>query len=101
MIEREIICRYKFPSCRKYWLTREKDIDSDDVTFDVSFIYSSFYLRRKSLQEAEEYLLRFIKEKARRKLKAARKVVDGLIDFLEDERVLTDEELLEKYKIKG
>jgi hypothetical protein len=99
IIEIEKINEYKFPTCQKYWTIKQKDIDSHDELFDISVGYSTFYIRAKTLQEAEDYLLRFIKEKARIKLKAAQKAVDGLIEFLEDERVLTKEQLLENYKI--
>jgi hypothetical protein len=99
IIEIEKINGYKFPACQKYWTIKQKDIDTNEDVFDISMGYSDFYIRGKTLQEAEDYLLRLIKEKAKIKLKAAQKVVDGLIEFLEDERVLAKEQLLEKYKI--
>ena len=95
MNKTDIIYGYKFPACQKYWVMKEKNVRSDNVVI----AYATFYFRGKSLQKAEDYLLKWVKEKARRKLRAAQKVVMGLTDFLEDERVLTKEQLLKKYKI--
>jgi len=97
-----IVSGHKFPGCQKYWLIKRKElygVDADTDIFDISMGYSTFYFKGKTLQEAEDYLLDFIKEKAERKIRVAEKLVAGLRGFLEDKRVLTTEQLLEKYKI--
>lgn len=98
-----IISGHKFPGCQKYWLIKRKDYygaDPDAYFFDVSMGYSTFYCKRKTLQEAEDYLLDFIKRSIQKKLKTAERLVIQLTEFLEDERLLTTEDLLEKYRAK-
>jgi hypothetical protein len=94
----EDINGYKFPCCQKYWIIKRFDFSDDTEIFDISMGYSMFYFKGQTLEEAEEYLLTFIKEKAHEKLKAAEKVVGKLNEYLEDERLLTTDQLLEKYK---
>ena len=104
MRNHDIINGYKFPGCQKYWLIKRKDlygVDLDADIFDISMGYSTFYFKGKRLQEAEDYLLDFIKRKIQKKLRRAEKLVIQLTEFLEDERVLTDKQLLEKYKTEG
>ena len=98
MNQHKPISGYKFPGCQKYWLIKRKDFNSNADVFDISMGYSTFYFRGKTLKEAENRLLDFIKEEVHKKRKAAQKLVNNFNDFLEDERVLTTEQLLEKYK---
>ena len=97
MYQQKIISGYKFPGCQKYWLIKRKDFH-DDTVFDVSMGYSMFYYNGKTLKEAEDYLLDFIKKDIDEKIRRAKRLAVQLNDFLEDERVLTTEQLLEKYK---
>lgn len=100
MNKREIISTYKFPGCQKYWLVRTKDKFSNTDIFDISMGYSAFYVRGKTLKEVEDYLLDFIKRDIQKKIKRAERLVIQLGEFLEDERILTTENLLKKYKTK-
>ena len=97
--EIEDINGYKFPCCQKYWIIKRFDFSDDTEIFDISMGYSMFHFRGQTLKEAEVCLLTFIKEEAHKKLKAAEKVVAKLNEYLEDERLLTSDQLLEKYKI--
>ena len=98
----EIVNEYKFPCCQKYWVVKRQDLTLfSTYYFDISMGYSMFHFRGKTLKEAEDYLLNFIKQEAYKKLRTAEKVVTKLNDFLEDERLLTSDQLLEKYQIKS
>jgi hypothetical protein len=98
MNKREIISAHKFPGCQKYWLIKTKNSSTGADIFDVSMGYSTLYIRAVSLKEAEDSLLAFIRRDIRKKIRRAEELVDRLHEFLEDDIILSDEQLLEKYK---
>jgi len=94
-----IIDEYKFPGCQTYWTIRRKQFTNyETYVFDISMGYSTFNFNGKTIEEAEDYLLNFIKKEAHKKLITAERLVTKLDSFVEDEYILSREQLLEKYK---
>ncbi len=80
-----VLKKYKFPHCQTYWLVQRRY----EHNFSVVSEYSSIILPKRTKKEAELSMLKYILKEEKSSL-----------DFIENENILTNEELIKHYEVE-